>query len=190
MSFDRRRVVELTKLVFVFVAVPLMYLAAINLLVPPRPVCFKRLPGADFLSSVGWKLVSNVPANASLTVEAGILKIRSNGSLPPRTIVSAQTFVSGLDLPQRPMLLASVRTNDINVAARIALWPNGQNSPVLLKTYIDQLWHREIVDLSFFRSSWSNLTLVELGLATLESVLPSQIEFRDLEFGSMSVCGG
>ena len=60
-------------------------------------------------------------------------------------------------------------TSSLNIAARIVIWPTPSaidSREVLLKTYNDNQWHTEIIDLSFFGIS-GNIHRVELGFITL-----------------------
>ena len=86
--------------------------------------------------------------------------------------------------------MVSIRTSSINIAARIVIWPdqNVHNSrEVLLKTYNDNDWHTEIIDLSYFILP-TDVFMIELGFA---QIYPSNtnewITYKTLSFNSLEV---
>ena len=139
----------------------------------------------------GWRFVANVPTNGSLEVDGNAtLTIRAPYPLGPGSELTAQrTSLPSIDFGTYRYLVVSVRVPSFFVAARVVLWISAETAIlVLLKTYADNEWHREVVDLHLFGiGSRSPLYLLELSVLVVER--PTSTEtvamYRDLFFGKI-----
>ena len=119
------------------------------------------------------------------------MNVSASGDLSEGLLVSAQRRNSlSINTAMYKYLMISVRTSSLNIATRVVVWPdqNVINSrTVLLKTYNDNEWHTEIVDLSYFVVS-TNIFMIELGF---EQVYPSNanewVTYKELSFNSLEV---
>lgn len=122
-------------------------------------------------SSPTWKLAYNKNINAKIFSEDGILTVSGKGNLTKDTIITAERFDSLTFNPQEYRYMkVSIKTSSVTVAARVLLWENRSSASVLLlKTYNDTDWHKEIVDIPTFGfDSNSPPFLIELGIVLLD----------------------
>lgn len=113
-----------------------------------------------------WTITyNNKSINATLSSDQVNLRIYGSGNLTAGTIVSAQRyFEPTIALEQPRYLKVIIKTSGIDVAARMTVWTDEITSHlILLKTYNDNEWHTEIVDLSYFGLIDSQIQMIELG---------------------------
>jgi len=134
-----------------------------------------------------WVMAYNEPINASISSENGTLEIHGSGGLSSGTIVSAQRPKGLLfNSSEYSYLKVSIKTSSINVAARVVVWVDQSHAyAVLLKTYDDNAWHTEIVDISLFGATSSSLYMVELGWMQIDEGYESTVYYRQLSFDSL-----
>jgi hypothetical protein len=120
-----------------------------------------------------WKLASNAPVEGSLDAENGTLVVSAIGPVANHTIVTAQLFLNTdkfVDLATYNYLKVSVRTSSIDVAARIVIRSNTTEiKEVLMKTYNDNEWHTEVVDLSGTFALSGMVVGVEMGFMMINT---------------------
>jgi hypothetical protein len=150
-KFRKQLIKTLTMFVLVLVVFPVAYLSILDATVGysnPRLV----LGWEDNTFGADWKLASNAPVEGSLEAENGTLVVSAIGAVANQTIVTGQLFLDAdkfVDLATYNYLKVSVRTSSIDVAARIVIRSNTTEvKEVLMKTYNDNEWHTEVVDLS------------------------------------------
>lgn len=138
-----------------------------------------------------WTISASQLVNTTLSSERGVLNLSASGYLSEGLLVSAQRRNNlSINAELHNYLMVSIRTSSINIAARIVIWPdqNVHNSrEVLLKTYNDNDWHTEIIDLSYFILP-TDVFMIELGFA---QIYPSNtnewITYKTLSFNSLEV---
>lgn len=144
---------------------------------------------AIYEKSPDWRLAYNKPVNASISNEDGVLRVSATGNLSAGTIVAAQRLKNlAINLSVHNYLNISIMTSSINVAARIVIWTNMSYShDVLVKTYNDNEWHSEIVDLAFFGLS-GDVYMIELSLMQLYPSDSSEwVSYKQLSFNRLEV---
>jgi hypothetical protein len=137
-----------------------------------------------------WWVVSSSLAPASISNQQGILRLSGIGQ-SKGTILSAQRSKNlTFNLIPFNYLNVSIMTSSLNIAARIVIWPDSSLSnsrEVLLKTYNDNQWHTEIIELSLFGLT-ENVYRIELGFVSL---FPSTTEecacFKEISFNMWQV---
>lgn len=135
-----------------------------------------------------WTLSYDKSINAGISNEGNTLKVFGRGNLTVGTIVVAQRFYNLTFKPSVARYInVSIRASSIAAAARIVLWTSpSQFITVLLKTYNDENWHTEIIDMLRFGISDSQLYLVELGwLQVYNSTDSSTAWYRQLSFNQL-----
>jgi hypothetical protein len=134
-----------------------------------------------------WVMAYSEPINASISSENGTLEIHGSGGLSTGTIVSAQRPKGLLfNSSEYNYLKVSIKTSSINVAARVVVWVDQSHAyTVLLKTYDDNAWHTEIVDISLFEATSSSLYMAELGWMQIDEGNESTVYYRQLSFDSL-----
>ena len=137
----------------------------------------------------GWRFAANVPTIGILEVNGnGTLTIKATYPLGPGSILAAQkTSLPVIDFGAYRYLVVSVKVPPFFVAASVVLWTSANSSvQVLLKTYPDYEWHREVVDLHFF-GLWGRSQLYMLELTAMIVEKPSVTEevamYQDLFVG-------
>jgi hypothetical protein len=140
-----------------------------------------------YKESPDWTIAYIGTTNASISSENGTLEIHGSGGLSTGTIVSAQRLNSLLFNPSEyNYLKVSIKTSSINVSARIVIWTDQSHAyTVLLKTYDDNAWHTEIIDLSFFGATNSSLYMIELSWMQIDKGYESTVYYRQLSFDSL-----
>jgi hypothetical protein len=138
-----------------------------------------------------WILSSSDPVPAGISSGNGVLTVTARGNLTQGLIVSAQR-TRNLDVNLTPyyFLKISIMTSSIDVAARIVIWPTStiaDSKEVLLKTYNDNQWHTEIVDLSLFGLT-NRVFEIELGFVTLADLSSeTYANYGQLSFNMLEV---
>jgi hypothetical protein len=139
-----------------------------------------------------WWLATTPLTPATISNQQGILKLSGNGNLSEGTIISAQRSKNlTFNLVPFNYINVSIMTSSLDIAARIVIWPTNSSGSisreVLLKTYNDNQWHTEIVELSLFGLT-KNIYRIELGLITLDSSTTEEwICYKDLSFNMWQV---
>jgi hypothetical protein len=139
---------------------------------------------AVYQHAPNWKLVSDRPVNATLTTQDHVLSIWLSNTAPNGTLIAAQR-VGGLafDLSSVDSLKVSIRTSSVSAAARIVVWTDdGKDHLILLKTYNDNQWHNEIIQLKAFGVYGRMLVAVQLGMMSFNSETPLTVSYKDLSF--------
>ena len=188
-TFRKPFVYKVTAVILVLIVFPVMYVKVLDTLVGHTEPVFISGWGTDFTD--GWQLASSVPVKAELAEEDGVLNVTATESLPNYAIVTAQKlddFV--VNVTTYNYLVVSIKTSSLFTAARIVVWPNSTKiapKEVLLKTYDDNEWHTEVVDLSSIFALSGDIIGIELGFkrinpsASSESVYFKQLSFSRLE---------
>jgi hypothetical protein len=134
-----------------------------------------------------WKLSYNTPIEEGISSENNVLTVFARGNISAGTIVTAQRSDNfSFNLQTYRYLNVSIKTSSINASARIVIWTNSTvPCTVLLKTYNDEEWHTEIVDLSFCGVSEDKLFMIELGLMQVYDVVDSE---STVFYGELSFC--
>jgi hypothetical protein len=71
----------------------------------------------------------------------------------------------------------------VSAAARIVVWTDdGKDHLILLKTYNDNQWHNEIIQLKAFGVYGRMLVAVQLGMMSFNSETPLTVSYKDLSF--------
>ena len=177
--------------ILVLIVFPMMYVGVIDTLVShKKPVFISGWECSDFTD--GWRLASSVPVKGELVVENGVLKVTANESLPYYGVVTAQKlddFV--VNVTTYNYLVVSVKTSSVFTAARIVVWPHSTGmaqKEVLLKTYDDNEWHTEVVDLSSIFGLSGDIVGLELGFKSIDPSVSSQsVCFKQLSFSRLEV---
>lgn len=138
-----------------------------------------------------WWLASSLQTPAGITSQNGILKLSGIGHLTKGTIISAQRSKNlTFNLIPYNYLNISIRTSSLNTAARIVIWPDpiaSHSREVLLKTYNDNNWHTEIVELTLFGLT-QQIHRIELGLVNLNtSIVEEWVNYKELSFNYWQV---
>jgi hypothetical protein len=141
---------------------------------------------AIYRSAPEWTIISDKPTNASLETNDHSLIITAPSSIPEYTTVAAQN-AGGFDfnLSEFNFLRISIKTSSLHVAAKVAVWDNiGDEHVILLKTYNDELWHDEIVDLKAFNVDVAGkIAMIQVALLNVEHVNSSVVvSYKDLAF--------
>jgi hypothetical protein len=136
--------------------------------------------------SPDWILAYNKPVNATITSEAGVLRVAASGNLSGTTVAAQRLKGLTFNPTVYNYLKVSIMTSSVNVAARIVVWsdPN-QAKVVLLKTYNDSDWHTEIIDLNFF--SFSHIYMIELSMTQVYPSNESHVLYKQLSFNRLGV---
>jgi hypothetical protein len=133
-----------------------------------------------------WKTFCTVPIEESVSSENNVLTVFARGNISAGTIVTAQRSDNfSFSLQTYCYLNVSIKTSSINVSARIVVWTNSTvPCVVLLKTYNDENWHTEIVDLSSCGVTEDKLLMIELGLMQVYDVTNSEssVNYQELSF--------
>jgi hypothetical protein len=141
---------------------------------------------AIYSEAPSWSIISDKPVDASLETNDHILTISAPSSIPEYATVAAQR-VGGfyVNLSEFGFLKISIKTSSLHVAAKVAVWDEiGEEHVVLLKTYNDELWHDEIVDLKAFNVNVAaKIVMIQLALLNVEHVNSSvAVSYKDLAF--------
>lgn len=145
---------------------------------------YQFVPEIEYQHAPNWKLVSDRPVNATLTAQDHVLSIWLSNTAPNGTLIAAQR-VGGLafDLSSVDSLKVSIRTSSVSAVARIVVWTDdGKDHLILLKTYNDNQWHNEIIQLKAFGVYGRKLVAVQLGMMSVNSETPLTVSYKDLSF--------
>jgi hypothetical protein len=183
--------VKVISLGLIMILIPIAYLFVLNQIVPHPGLKFYAGWIDDSFQTSVWRLAYDKPVGANISSENGTLKIYASGNLSVNTIVSAQRW-SGLDfnLTTYRYLKVSVKTSGLDVAARIVIWTDtDQGHVLLLKTYNDEEWHTEIIDVVFFleiSSVYSSqLIMIELSWQQVNEGSSSTASYAHLSFNNL-----
>jgi hypothetical protein len=173
------------------ILMPVAYLTILNQIIPHPGLKFHAGWTDNSFQTDVWKLSYNRPVDVNMSSEDGVLKICASGELSIDTIVAAQRW-SGLDfnLTEYRYLKVSIMTSGLAVAARIMIWTDPDHGhAVLLKTYNDNKWHPEIIDVIFFLNvlgaSSSQLSMIELSWQQVNEGSSSTACYSQLSFNSL-----
>ena len=138
-----------------------------------------------------WWLASSSLTPAGISNQQGILTLSGIGHLSKGTIISAQRSKNlTFNFIPYNYLNISIMISSLNVAARIVIWPDSSASnsrEVLVKTYNDNNWHTEIVELSIFGLT-QNVQRIELGFVSLDtSTVEEWVNYKELSFNYWQV---
>lgn len=138
-----------------------------------------------------WWLASSSLTPAGISNQQGILTLSGIGHLSKGTIISAQRSKDlNFNLIPYNYLNISIMTSSLNVAARIVIWPDsvaGNSREVLIKTYNDNNWHTEIIELSIFGLT-QNVQRIELGFVCIDtSTTEEWVHYKELSFNYWQV---
>lgn len=131
-----------------------------------------------------WVLASNAPLDVGVMSESGTSSIYVSGQVPKDAIATIQRKQSlNFDPTVYRYLKVSIKTSSIDVAPRIFVWTDERTPQlVLLKTYNDNQWHNEIIDLAYFGINANRLYMIELGLLQVVAGYNSTVWYRYLSF--------
>lgn len=185
----RNLVIYVLSAILLVIVFPTVYVAILNEVVPhPGLSLSTQWIDCDFTEN--WRITMSAEIEGDISSENGVLNITINGARQEGAIVAAQRD-NGLpdNITSKSFLKVSIKTSSIDVAARVLVWSNESFSSdylVLLKTYDDQEWHTEIIDLSLFDFS-GQLFRIELSMMQVcpsnssEWVSYSQLSFEEME---------
>jgi hypothetical protein len=145
---------------------------------------YQFVPENEYRDAPNWELISDKPVNAKLNAQNHVLSIRLSNIAPNGSLIAAQR-VGGFafDLRNAGYLQVSIKTSSLSVIARIVVWTeDGKDHLILLKTYNDNQWHTEVVQLSAFGVSGTKLLAVQLGMIAVNSEAPLIVSYKDLSF--------